>query len=59
MKIILYLFALVAGALGFYYLLRAIETSLAGGGIDAVRFVIGIVGIFLAALWVMRARSVK
>jgi len=59
MKIVLYSFALVAGAFGLYYLFRAIETSLAGGGLDFVRFVIGIVGIFLAALWVMRARNVK
>lgn len=59
MKVLLYLFALVAGGFGLYYLFRAIETTMSGGGLDVIRFVIGIVGIFLAALWVMRARAVK
>ena len=59
MKIVLYLFALVAGSFGLYYLFRAIEASMSGGWLDVIRLVIGVVGIFLAALWVMRARSVK
>ena len=59
MKIMLYLFALAAGGLGLYFLTRAVQTLLAGGGMDPISFVIGIVGIFLAALWVMRARAAK
>ena len=57
MKILFYLLALVAGTFGLIALFRATENALGGGALDAVQFIIGIVGIFLAALWVMRARA--
>ena len=59
MKILFYLLALVASAFALIALFRAIETVLAGGGVDIIQFVIGVIGIFLASLWVMRARSAK
>jgi hypothetical protein len=59
MKILFYVLALVAGTFGLISLFRATENALAGGGLDPLQFVIGVVGIFLAALWVMRARAAK
>jgi hypothetical protein len=59
MKILFYLLALVAGTFGLIALFRATESALAGGGLDAVQFVIGIIGIILATLWVKRARAAK
>jgi len=59
MKILFYLLALVAATFGLIAIFRATETALAGGGVDMIQFVIGIIGIFLASLWVMRARSAK
>lgn len=40
-------------------LVRAVESSLSEGGLNTVQFVIGIVGIILATLWVKRARAAK
>ena len=59
MKILFYVLALVAGAFGMLSLLRAVESSLTDGGLNSVQFIIGIVGIILATLWVKRARAVK
>ena len=59
MKVLFYLLALVAGTFGMIALFRATQSALAEGGIDIVQFIVGIVGIFLAALWVMRARAAK
>ena len=59
MKILFSLLALVAGAFGLLALTRATEMALSGGGFSAPQFLIGIVGIFLATLWVKRARSAK
>ena len=59
MKILFYVMALAAGAFGMLALVRAVETSLTGGGLNSIQFVIGIVGIILATLWVKRARAVK
>lgn len=59
MKILFYVLALIAGTFGLISLFRAVESSLSGGGFNSIQFVIGIVGIFLAALWVIRARAAK
>ena len=59
MRILFYVLALVAGAFGMLALVRAVESSLSDGGFNSVQFVIGIVGIILATLWVKRARAVK
>ena len=59
MKMLFYVMALLAGTFGLFALFQATQTALAEGGIDTIRFVIGVVGIFLAALWVMRARAAK
>jgi hypothetical protein len=59
MKILFYLLAIVAGAFGLIALIRATEEALASGGLNTVQFVIGIVGIILATLWVKRARAAK
>ena len=59
MKILFYLLALVAATFGLIAIFRATETALAGGGVDMIQFVVGTIGIFLASLWVMRARSSK
>ena len=59
MKILFYLLALVAATFGLIALFQASQSALEGGGLNAVQFIIGIVGIFLAALWVMRARAAK
>lgn len=59
MKILFYILAMLAGLFGLLALFRATESALAGNGIDTVQFIIGIVGIFLASLWIMRARSAK
>ena len=59
MKILFYILALVAGAFGMLSLVRAVESSLSEGGLNTVQFVIGIVGIILATLWVKRARAAK
>ena len=59
MKILFYLLALVAGTFGLIALFRAVESSLNGGGFSSIQFIIGIVGIFLASLWVARARAAK
>lgn len=59
MKIVFYLLAIVAGAFGLLALIRATEASLSGGGLNSIQFVIGIIGIILATLWVKRARAVK
>lgn len=57
MKILFYLLAIVAGAFGLLALLRATEAALSGGGLNGVQFVIGIIGIILATLWVKRAKA--
>ena len=57
MKILFYLLAIIAGALGLFALIRATEVALSGGGLNGVQFVIGIAGIILATLWVKRARA--
>ncbi|HQU91183.1 MAG TPA: hypothetical protein PLK77_02745 [Pyrinomonadaceae bacterium] len=59
MKILFYLLAIVAGAFGLFALVRATEAALSGGGLNSVQFVIGIIGIILATLWVKRARAAK
>lgn len=59
MKYLLYILAAVAGLFGLISLFRAIEHLLTGGGFQIVQLVIGVVGIFLCWLWVMRARSIK
>ena len=59
MKILFYLLAIVAGAFGLLALIRATEASLSGGGLNGVQFVIGIVGIIIATLWIKRARAAK
>jgi uncharacterized membrane protein len=57
MKILFYLLALAAGTFGLIALVRAVESALSDGGLNTVQFVIGIVGIILATLWVKRARA--
>jgi len=59
MKILFYLLAIVAGAFGLLALIRATETAMTSGEFSAAQFLIGIVGIFLATLWVKRARAAK
>ncbi|MEO5858613.1 MAG: hypothetical protein ABIR33_06655 [Pyrinomonadaceae bacterium] len=59
MKILFYFLALIAATLGLIALFRATETALGGGGVDIIQFVIGVIGILLASLWVMRARAAK
>ena len=59
MKIVFYLLAIVAGAFGLLALIRSTETALTGGGLNGIQFVIGVVGIILATLWVKRARAAK
>ena len=59
MKILFYVMALVAGTFGLIAIFRATQSSLEGGGFDSIQFIVGIVGVFLAVLWVMRARSAK
>lgn len=58
MKILFYLLAFIAGTFGLISLVGAVESSLTGG-FNPIQFVIGIVGIFLATLWVMRVRALK
>jgi len=57
MRILFYILALAAGALGFLALLRAVENALSGNGLELTQLVIGVVGLFLAVLWVKRARA--
>ena len=57
MRILFYVLALAAGALGFLALLRAVENALSGNGLELTQLVIGVVGLFLAVLWVKRARA--
>lgn len=57
MKILFYVLALVAGAFGLLALSRATQEALETGGFNTAQFVIGIVGIILATLWVKRARA--
>jgi len=59
MKILFYVMALAAGVFGLLVLVRAVQSVLAGGGFDVVQFAIAIIGIFLATLWVKRAKAAK
>ena len=59
MKILFYFLSLVAATFGLIALFRATESALAGGGVDMIQFVIGVIGIILATLWVKRARAAK
>ena len=59
MNILFYLLALAAAAFGLIALFRSAETAMAGGGVDIIQFIIGVIAIFLASLWIMRARAAK
>ncbi|HKP68520.1 MAG TPA: hypothetical protein VJV05_04500 [Pyrinomonadaceae bacterium] len=57
MRILFYVLAAAAGLLGLLALFRTVEQVLAGNGLQAAQFVVGIVGIVLATLWIKRARA--
>lgn len=59
MKILFYVLALTAGIFGLVSLFQSIQSAMEGNGIDTIRLVIGVAGIFLASLWFMRAKSAK
>lgn len=56
MKIVLYLMAVLAGAFGVLCMLRGVESYL-NGSFAPTSLILGIIGIFLALLWIKRARS--
>ena len=57
MKVLFYIFALAAGALGFIGLIRTVEHAIAGNGLEFGLFAIAVTGIVLALFWVKRARA--
>lgn len=59
MKILFYVLAIAAAIFGLISLGRVIVTAVGGEGLDPVQLLLGIVSLFLASIWVMRARSSK
>ncbi len=57
MKILFYVLAAIAGLFGILALARTIEVAALGGGINLVQILIAIICLFLAVLWVKRART--
>lgn len=57
MRILFYVLAIAAAALGFLGLFRAMENALAGNAFEITQFVVGVVGLLLAFLWIKRARA--
>lgn len=57
MRILFYVLAVGAATLGFLGLFRSIERALVGEGLDFAQFVIGVVGLLLAFVWIKRARA--
>ncbi len=57
MKILLYVLATLAGLFGILALVRTIEVAALGGGINLVQVLIAIICLFLAVLWIKRART--
>lgn len=59
MKILFYVLALGAGIFGLLVLFQAVQRALSDGGVDIFQFAIGVIGIVLAFLWMMRAKAAK
>ena len=59
MKVLFYVLAFAAGGLGFLGLLRSVEHAMAGNGLEFSQFVIGVIGVVLALIWIKRARAVR
>jgi len=57
MKILFYILAAIAGLFGILALVRMIEVAALGGGINLVQILIAVICLFLAVLWIKRARS--
>ncbi len=56
MKIVFYLMAVLAAAFGVLCLLRGVD-GVMNGNFSALNILIGVVGIFLAMIWMRRARA--
>ena len=59
MKVLFYVLAIAAGALGILGLLRSIEHMMAGNGLEFGQFAVGITGVVLGVFWIKRARAAR
>jgi hypothetical protein len=57
MKILFYFLTFIFGAYGILAVLRTIELLATGGGFNPVTLLFGIVGLFLAAVCLKKARA--
>lgn len=59
MRILFYVLAVASGVIGFFALVRSVESYLAGTGMNGFMIVLAALGLGLARFWSKRAAALR